>query len=443
VCPGYPDPVSIHFRNETASVTRRVQEKKGRKLRSPRTHFLDDQNGHISNLVTIPEDIALAYFMLSFAPTSPFSYLPSFWFDLAQDKSVCFAVNGTALASLALGSNRSELMHLARSYYSKALARTNNALSCPQLAILDSTLLNVLLLTAFEAVVYRGRATPTSWAVHVQGTVALLTIRGERQFDSVMGQKLFHQASMNIRASYSQRRISVPSEISNLQKYAATVMGATNGSYRMCMLVDRFVTLRANMRGMPATAVVREALDLDKEANELLEERKLNQPYKVLLSEDSPAKISTYKGVLHQYISQSSARVYNTFRMFLLFFNEWVFCAYQQDLRGVIVDRPTTNDPLHYDWDQLPMKAALKGEEMIEQILASVPYSLELLEESSSASARLLIWPLASIGTSELCPMSAKNFVINRLKALAERHELLQAMEAATMLEEGVSIEDW
>jgi hypothetical protein len=385
----------------------------------------------------------LAYFMQSFAPTSPFSYLPGFWFSLVEDEGVRLAVHGPALATLALNSNRPELMNVARSYYSKALARTNKALSCPQLAILDSTLLIVLLLTAFEAVVFRGRASPRSWAAHVQGTVALLAMRGEKQFDSVIGQKLFHQASMNIRASCSQRRIPVPTEISNLQKYAATVIETTSGSYRMDMLVERFVALRANMRGMLATKVVREALALDEEANELLEDMKLKQPYDVIPSKDSPAKVYTYKGMLHQYISQSSARNYNIFRMFRLFFNEWIFCAYQEDLRGVIVDQPTANDPLHDEWDQLPMKAALRGEEMINEILASVPYSLELLEKSSRASARLLIWPLASIGTSELCPISAKQFVISRLKALAERHELLQALEAATMLEEGVSIEDW
>jgi hypothetical protein len=426
-------------------VTRRVQEKRGWKLRSPiRSHFSEEGNRNILSLAIKPEDVALAHFMLSFAPTSPFSYLPSFWFGgLAEDESVRLALNGPALAVLALDSNRWELMSLARSYYSRALARTNNALSSPQLAVLDSTLLSVLLLAAFEAVAFRGRTLPRSWTVHVQGTAALLTVRGGRQFESAMGQKLFHQASMNVRASCSQQRIPIPSEISNLQKYAATVMNDNSKSYRIHTLVERFVALRANMRGMLATKVVHEALDLDKEANELLEDRKLKQPYNVLLSEESPVKVYTYKGILHRYTSQSSARSHNVFRMFRLIFNEWIFCAYQENLRGVVVDRPATNHSLHEEWDQLPMKAALKGEEMIDEILASVPYSLELLEKSSSASARLLIWPLTSIGTSELCSMSAKKFVVDRLKALAERHDLFQAMEAATMLEEGVSIEDW
>jgi hypothetical protein len=390
-----------------------------------------------------PEDVALAHFMSSFAPTSPFFYLPGLWFDVMEDEGVRLAVTAPALATLAFDSNRPELLSLARSYYSKALARTNNALSCSRLSVLDSTLLSVLLLTTFEAIVFRGRASPRSWDVHVQGTVALLTVRGESQFDSVIGQKLFHQASMNVRASCSQKRIPVPSKISNLQKYAGTVTETTSGSYKMEILMERYVALRANMRGMLATELVREALDLDKEMNELLEDRKLTQPYNVILSQESSIKVVTYNGTLHQYTSQNSARSLNMFRMCRLVFNEWIFCAYQNGGRGIIVDYPATNDPLYNEWNQLPMKAVLKGEEMINEILASVPYSLELLDRSSSASARLLIWPLASIGTSDICPASAKNFVIGRLKALAERHGLSQAMEAAIMLEEGVSIENW
>lgn len=82
-------------------------------------------------------------------------------------------------------------------------------------------------------------------------------------------------------------------------------------------------------------------------------------------------------------------------------------------------------------------------EVLIDEVLAGVPFSLEFLEKPSRTSARFLVWPLASIGASELCPTPAKEFVINRLRALGERHYLDQANEAATMLEEGGPIEDW
>ncbi|KAF2663482.1 hypothetical protein BT63DRAFT_484216 [Microthyrium microscopicum] len=443
-CPGYPDPVSSYFRNETALVSQRAQEKRAPRLKSTaRSQGRERRQPYITSLSTSPEDVALAYFMLSFAPTSPFHYLPGLWSGVELDRDVNLAVNGYTLASLAIGSSQPELMVLARSYYSKALARTHEALGSPQRALLDSTLLTILLLTAFEAVVFNGRASPKSWAVHVQGTTGLLTMRGKRQFQSDLGQRLFHQASMNVLAICALQRIPPPRQILNLQKDASTVLETRSGSYRLEMLVERFVALRANMKGMLATEVVREASELDKESKTLLEGKKLIQPYKVMISEDTFAKARTYKGILHEYVSQNSARAYNIFRMLRLFFNEWIYCAYQQDLRGVILNRPSTADPLHKEWDYLPTKAALQGEEMIDEILASVPYTLELLEKSSSTSARLLIWPLASVGTSELCPVSAKRFVIDRLKVLTEIHNVPQALEAATMLEEGVSIEDW
>jgi hypothetical protein len=192
----------------------------------------------------------------------------------------------------------------------------------------------------------------------------------------------------------------------------------------MGKVLDRMAALRANMRGMQATKVVREALYLDRETADLLNKME-RLSFKVITSAESVVEAYTYKGYIYQYNSQDAARYWNVMRMLRLFFNEWIFCAFQHDLRGVIVDRPEPNDSLYEDWDRLPVMA------------------IELLEKPSRTSARFLVWPLASIGASELCPMPAKEFVINRLRALGERHGLDQANEAATMLEEGGPIEDW
>ncbi|KAF2096264.1 hypothetical protein NA57DRAFT_59321 [Rhizodiscina lignyota] len=219
--------------------------------------------------------------------------------------------------------------------------------------------------------------------------------------------------------------------------------GRQQPSFRLGKLLDRIAALRANMRGMLATEVVREALYLDSETVNLLDHMKTRLPYKIITSTESLVKAYTYKNFIHQHYSQNAARYWNVMRMLHLFFNEWIFCAFQHDLRGVILDQPATDDTLYDEWNQFPTKAALKAEEIIGDILASVPYSIELLEKPSPLWARFLVWPLASIGTSELCPVPAKMFIINRPKAVGERHELEHAKEAAMMLEEGVSIEDW
>lgn len=385
----------------------------------------------------------MGYFMVSYAPTSPFSYLPGLWFTLAGNENVRLAIQAPALASLANESRQADLMRRARSHYSKALAQTNKALSDPQLAVLDGTLLCVLLLSAFEAMAFRGRGSPQSWTVHIKGSVALLNLRGTEQLNSKLGQELFGQVSMYIRTSCAQQSIPVPAEFSRLQNHAGTVFDITSPSYRLGIVLDRFAALRATMRGMLATECVREALYLDGELTKLLKGTDTSLPYKVLTSTEGPVKAYTYKGMVHRYLSQNAARYWNVLRMLRLFLNEWIFSTFNNNPHGIVLDRPEPDSPLFERWDRLAEDAAVEGEGMIDDMLASVPYSLEFLERPSDASARFLIWPLASIGVSALCPMPAMLFVINRLRALGERHEMPHATAAANMIEEGGNMEDW
>lgn len=445
---------SLCIRNMTTSVADKVQQQKMRlKSRSvircvrsnsdppTKTDPPEENEVRVSRLPLPIEDIALGYFMVTYAPTTSFDYLPGIWSTLAVGEIAMVATYAPALASLALESQHPELMTLARSHYSKALTQTNKALRDPQRAVLDSTLLSVLLLAAFEGLAFHGRDSPQGWVAHIHGAATLLGLRGEQQLSTELGQKLFHHASINIRTCCSQQFTPVPAELSRLHARAATILDPNTPRIRMGKLLDRMAALRANMRGMQATKVVREALYLDREASDLLNKMK-RLSFKVVTAAESPVKAYTYKGYIYQYNSQDAARYWNVMRMLRLFFNEWIFCAFQHDLRGVIVDRPEPGDPLYEDWDRLSIMAMVNGEKMIDDVLAGVPFSLELLEKPSR-SARFLTWPLASIGSSELCPMSAKEFVINRLKALGERHDLDQANEAATMLEEGGPIEDW
>ncbi|KIX99689.1 uncharacterized protein Z520_04324 [Fonsecaea multimorphosa CBS 102226] len=100
--------------------------------------------------------------------------------------------------------------------------------------------------------------------------------------------------------------------------------------------------------------------------------------------------------------------------------NEWIFCAFEHDLQGVIVDERQPETPLYARWGELRKQAL-----------------------AFSMRARGLIWPLATAAESEVCPTAAKLYIIDRLKELAYMHELDQAREAAMMLEEGIPLRDW
>jgi hypothetical protein len=71
---------------------------------------------------------------------------------------------------------------------------------------------------------------------------------------------------------------------------------------------------------------------------------------------------------------------------------------------------------------------------LVKDTLASVPYSLELLDSQTSTEARYLIWPLTTMASLDVCPSSARRYIIDRLVALADKFHLRRAMQAAEML---------
>lgn len=80
------------------------------------------------------------------------------------------------------------LLESARTRYAKAISRINAALNHPQDAIRDSTMTAVLLVGLFaETLVFKGRTLPARWTAHVEGSAALLKLRGDDQLHSPLG----------------------------------------------------------------------------------------------------------------------------------------------------------------------------------------------------------------------------------------------------------------
>ena len=393
------------------------------------------------------EDVALQYYMASYAPNAVFAYLPKFWSTFSRNSQSTLAISTSALACWAREFRRPDLMRLARQQYTKTLVRTNKALSDPKLAVLDSTLLSCLLLSTFEALSFSGCKTPHNWMAHVRGCSTILYLRGKKQLHYELGRELFNHASTIIRTYCSLYSAPLPVGLTCLQRHAAEILDRSSPMARMGPLLDRFAALRAALKGMVATDVVREALYLDGECLILLEETNHAAPYEIRHADEYLLQppLQTYRGIIHEYTDQGVARWCNVLRMIRLTLNEWIFCAFEAGC-GIVIDEPAPDDPLKEEWTMLQARVIRNGEEIISSVLASVPYSFDLLKESihsPSTPARFLIWPLAAVGTCELCPPSAKAFAINRLEALGKVRGLEQAALAAQMLTAGDPLGNW
>ncbi|KLO97095.1 uncharacterized protein LW93_3068 [Fusarium fujikuroi] len=464
-CFGYRDVHSVKIKDQTSAVIRKVQRQRCVNAKaSPDSHssFSDcnspdqsmrhnDMEVDCLRISSPPEELALGYFLFVFTKSGPFTYLHEHTNTLAVDDDIIQAIHAPALASLALEHRRVDLLRAARYHYSKALTRTNQDLSDPKVAILDKTLLRVLLLSTFEGLVFEGRGSTRNWELHVQGSLRLLVMRGRQQFQTEFGRRLFHHTAINVLTNCIMQSSPIADDFLELFDYALSgESGLDISRTRMIGFVCQFAKLSDSRKGMLATEFVRECMDLDQKAVEFIDTFFKELPYEIISvtsdedRQNAPGtEICAYKDTIHRYQSQQSARVYNTARLMRLTVKEWIFSVFDRNPHQVILNEPGEDDPLRATWSQLPIKAALQASDVIDDMLASVPYSLELLNTPFRTASRYVVWPLANAAGSDVCPPPARLYIIDRLKDLAVKANLDQAMQAANMLEERVPLEDW
>jgi hypothetical protein len=469
-CHGYRDTKSLVIRDQTAIVMQREKNKRiidrtskkavGKRStaeiidrtasRDTATDLNADEHPWAAmnsvpsaSMPTHIEDLASSYFMVSFSLSSAFHYIPKYWDALVQNGNpLNLSMQALSLAALSLDCRQPLMLIAARSCYSKALGLTNRALSSLKDTSQDSTLLSVLFLSAFEGVLFGEQRSATNWTAHIQGIAALLTLRGKEQLHSPLGRHLFIHASTNIRTCCAQRSTLVPLALTRLQEYASTVLNNSTINQQLGPLMDKFVAIKARLHILPPAQCIVQSLYLDNELAHLMDQLFLTSPYSIdeQVSEHTSDAWSFYCKPRHQYSSSLDTRRWNVVRMLRLFVNEWICHAYACLADG---DEFEQRNSLRESWQGLPETATLRIEKLIDEIILSIPSSLDVSGAPLAHSIRFLIWPLLAVGSSEFSPASVRLDAINILELLSSRYNDPLAAEAANKLQTRESIEEW
>ncbi|KAF1984424.1 hypothetical protein K402DRAFT_395772 [Aulographum hederae CBS 113979] len=161
------------------------------------------QLGLSRQLQLSPEVCARAFFFRNFARTrqdADFSargyldHLSRLFNGVAPDSALHQAVTAVSLAALGGYPSKRLLRDYARHYYGKALRAARNELQDPIRAQSDESIMTALIFTLYEVVTTtdsRSSIGTNNWANHVDGAVALVKLRGEKIFDSVVATSLF------------------------------------------------------------------------------------------------------------------------------------------------------------------------------------------------------------------------------------------------------------
>ncbi|KAK8115544.1 hypothetical protein PG984_012046 [Apiospora sp. TS-2023a] len=440
-CPGYQDCFSLRFRNQTELAASRAHDKPTKKKntatlsQAQESKFIslydttvDDVVQEMPNTLAFtaspirPVDLGHAYFINSYAPAGSFSYLErpeSIGFDLC---SLDTALSAPALLLLSHHLRSPELHLLARAHYAKALKRTNQDLSNLAVAILDRTLLQVMLLSFFEALLFEGREVPWGWTTHLAGIMQLIYLRGRTSWIP------------------SSRSLRLPPPLVALEERLTVLMDPSDLHLRLGNILGQFASLRVDGHASSSANRIQAALLLDERLGEVLQDLGRWAPFEAVEAAKLPRMPnSSYDGIVYhyRYRSEKEARRWNLARVLTLLVNDFIYDELSSSQQPLILDEPSRTNPT------MILEAAMtKGQYMASDIMSSVPYALEL-SQCPVVSARYIIYPLACVALS---PFALPNTVISvhsTLQAIASQYGWVQATNSADSILQSRDMKSW
>ncbi|KAL3608842.1 hypothetical protein FPOAC2_03853 [Fusarium poae] len=435
--------------------TLKVKEKADRRNKIPTNQPERQLQEPLRNMVQpVPENIplpieatAIGYFFSIFSHSGTFAYLPEFSSSLVKDEKITQALCASALGSMALQHRDDNLSRIARQYYASSLVQTNRLLSQPETVVLDSTLLCVLLLSAFEALCFHNGSDPENWTAHIRGSSQLLVLRGKKQFESHFGRLLFHHAGVNVLIDSIVHHNSLSPELNQIFEYATSSPWPDAVSKGIMSLLWRIAVLSPKMQNMTANEVLKETFTLHDQASMLRKSLCEMAPFEVVHTMDNNQEthnIHTFEGVMHRYQDQQTARLYNAARLINLTLLQWMVSAFQRRSDVESSCQHVDIDCIFLkERDYTMEKALVESAELVGDILASVPYYLNLLESQHSTEVRYLIWPLTTILSFDICPPLARHYIKDRLMVFGYKYNMRQAIEVAKMLDQGDHLQNF
>lgn len=389
-----------------------------------------------------------------------FSAHSSMWlrnFDLVDticasnaDEHLLASMSAVGLASFSNSVHAPELMIRARRDYVTALQLTNAALRSPSEVKKDSTLFAVMILSIFETVTGNNERSLAAWTEHINGAAALVKLRGEEQFNTQAGKRMFLQVTSNLMLSCIQRTLPMPAHIVELRKSAERFMDAANPAWRLSGIIIDLTILRAGIRDgeiVGAREIIEAALELDNRFISVFENLPPHWQYGFVYTDETPDLI--WGGNYHVYSEFWVAHIWNGMRTCRILIHELIrdqllSAAYEPEEIFTATEFIAQNESCEAIMVQ-----------MRDDILGSVPHHTQssLVQSKTvmdgpntfleGSRSYFVLWPLYLAGSMDLTTEAIREWSIKRLKIIGDTVGLKQAVVLADYMENGKHISAW
>jgi hypothetical protein len=380
------------------------------------------------------EDIAVSHVLGNYLRGSHFNYMPTLYASSNASPLLRSALAAVGLAAVSQQVKCHELDKASSLRYLDAINQTNSALRSTKTVANDDVLGSVMLLALFETLRSHTTSQAQAWNAHVQGALALVTLRGPSQLQTQLGRALFKQVSDSISVYCVQNFQRVPV---HLRRLATLVHNPKDTNFGFDAIVDDFTNLRADLVGKiaiyPTEAVAR--------AEQIL--RRLEQTMTMLPSAWLPkvmwvtkSETVVYGNYYYKYTDQATAQLWNTIWMTKVLLSSLI-----RDQVTRATDLNLMALPPERSLAELADTTQRDAIAAADAICASVPSFFPPTAEKCSqerpadiACGYFLIWPLFVVGSCNLVPITTKAYVTERLTYISAFLALPQAQKAAAAL---------
>ncbi|KAF1994896.1 hypothetical protein P154DRAFT_624337 [Amniculicola lignicola CBS 123094] len=270
VCHGYRDLLDLAFCDETSNVTKKARVVPLTPQEQPPTSLPI----HMRDVVIYQtiDDLGINFFMKNYvgaqAILSQFDFLPSFY---VRDGRSCpyfkDSIKAVGLAGYAKATRRVDLLRTTTKTYISAIREVNKALSDPNSAGRDTTLIAVLLLAMYEVLILPGRKGLRNLTKHLHGAVSVAAFGQSCNEKTAIGEKLLICLCQVVTFNSWMQDIPLPPRFMNLRRHIDQAPGRHyNIHWHFLGVLADLIEFRTALRTgqyASASAIISRAMDLD------------------------------------------------------------------------------------------------------------------------------------------------------------------------------------
>ena len=304
-----------------------------------------------------------------------------------------------------------------------------------------------------------------AWSEHINGAMALVTLRGKEQLESEIGLKLFYHLRTQILIGCLHRRVAVPENVIQWSELACAQNPQSTPENQLVDILFRFNNWRANKLNSftdyrDPFKTIEVALDFDNEMAEWLILYQLD--YAFTCASVQTKTDDVFADYYHVYPDVFTASVWQHFRCVRIIINEIIVtqiaALYYQNLDSpgsppTKVDTASSKDvslPPDFPFAKNFYASQALITSITHDICAAVPYYLNYHIYGSdwsnpehpppAGNGNLLLWPLFCVGQLQVVSPLMRTWAVQRMRKISEVMGVKQVGMVGDLIGEGIQL---